>query len=143
RIPGLFQVRGYESGARGGDRAWGAGAELRVPLAIVHRGSGVLPVHADRIAGTLWGDAAGVAGTVGGVAGAEGERTHGRTLASLGAEFAVVHALFFQSPAMLRVGVAVPVQGLQPLGSGGAGGGTEPSWRRPGASVYAAMGWSF
>jgi hypothetical protein len=155
RIPGLFQVRGYEAGARGGDRAWGAGAELRVPLAIVHRGVGVLPVHADRIAGTLWGDAAGVAGTVGGVGagvdaagtggagGASGAANPGRTLASLGAEFAVVHSLFFQSPALLRVGVAVPVRGLEVAGSGGAGEAGAPLWRRPGASVYAAMGWSF
>jgi len=140
RIPGLFQVRGYEAGARGGDRAWGAGAELRVPLAIVHRGAGVLPVHADRIAGTLWVDAAGVAGSVGGVADADGWGDSGRTLASAGAEFAVVHSLLFQAPAMLRLGVAVPMQGAQLLVDGGS---AERSWRRPGPSVYAAMGWSF
>ncbi|CAN5802948.1 hypothetical protein BH23GEM11_BH23GEM11_04800 [soil metagenome] len=143
RVPGLFQVRGYEAGARGGDRAWGAGAEVRVPLAIVHRGSGVLPVHADRVAGTLWVDGAGVAGTVGGVAAAGGEGSAGRTLASLGAEVAVVHALFFQSPALLRVGVALPVAGLQLIGDGGAAGAAGSGWRRPGASVYAAIGWSF
>ncbi|TVP42257.1 MAG: hypothetical protein EA350_16540 [Gemmatimonadales bacterium] len=142
RIPGVFQVRGYEAGTRGGDRAWGAGAELRVPLAIVHRGAGVLPVHADRIAGSLWGDAAGVAGTVGGASALGEGESAGRTLASMGAEIAVVHSLLFQSQALLRVGVAVPLQGMHLSGVAGGGAG-ETSWKRPGASVYAAMGWSF
>jgi hypothetical protein len=143
RIPGLFQVRGYELGARSGDRAWGGGAELRVPLAIVHRGVGVLPVHADRLAGTLWVDAAGVARAADPASGAPAEALPGRTLASVGAELGVVHAILFQSPSLIRFGVAVPVHGVERL-DGVAGDGTSgPSWRRPGPSIYAAMGWSF
>ena len=144
RVPGVFQVRGFEAGAGSGTRAWGAGAELRIPLAIVHRGAGLLPVHADRVAATLWIDGAGAAGGrdrvgVGGVGGA-GTGASDDVLVSVGAEAGLVHALLFRSQALLRVGVAVPVRGEAfSLAGPQVGAGSS----RPGPSVYAGLGWAF
>ncbi len=128
RVPGVFQVRGFEAGAGGGARALGAGAELRLPLAIVHRGAGLLPVHADRVAATLWMDGAGAAGG--------GAERADDILVSVGAEAGLVHALLFRSQALLRVGVAVPLKG-EAFPQAGTGSG------RPAPSVYAGLGWAF
>jgi sugar lactone lactonase YvrE len=132
RAPGVFQVRGFEAGAGGGARAWGAGVELRLPLAIVHRGVGILPVHADRVAATLWMDAAGASGGHNRIPGDVARLATDDLLLSAGAEAAVVHALLFRSQALLRAGVAVPVEGAAVRGAG-----------RPGPSVYAGLGWAF
>jgi hypothetical protein len=60
-------------------------------------------------------------------AGADFSRAEGAavTLASTGVELSLFHSLLFQAPAMLRAGVAVPLEGP---------GGT---------SVYAGLGWAF
>jgi hypothetical protein len=127
--PGVFQVRGFQAGARGGDRAWGAGGELRVPVEILNRGVGVLPLYLDRLAVGGWVDAGG----------AEWEGAYGGTLLSTGAELMLAHGIPDWTQALFRVGVAVPLQGRIPdPGTGGTGGGGVPS-----PSVYAAVGWGF
>jgi hypothetical protein len=128
RAPGVFQVRGFEEGEAGGARAWGAGAELRLPLAVAHRGlvvpgAGLLPAHLDRVVGTAWVEGAGSL--------AGGPRAGEPALVSAGVEAGLLHNLFFGSPALLRMGLAVPLRGPSP-----GGGVASPS-------VYAAMGWGF
>lgn len=150
RPPSVLQVRGFEAGIIGGARAWGAGAELRVPLAVVHRGwahprTGLLPLHLDRVAATLWGDIAGTSGvgagppapatappssSPGGMPGEVLDRPF-PLLASAGGEVILLHTVLHGAPALLRGGVAVPVLAR---GTG---------LPRPTPSVYAALGWSF
>ncbi len=133
RAPGAFAVRGFEEGTGGGARAWGGGAELRIPLAVVHRGlvapgGGLLPAHLDRVAGTLWLEGA---GTLPGGREAGGSQGGVTRLAASGAEVALLHTLFFGSPSLLRAGIAVPLAGAP------------PGRVLPGPSLYAAVGWGF
>ena len=118
RPPGVFQVRGWQEGVLRGERVWGAGGELRIPAAVLHRGFGVLPLYLDRLAVAGWLDGAG---------------SEQGALASAGAEAILLHGDFSWQPGILRAGVAVP------LGSTTSGGPLP----RPGPSVYAALGWSF
>ena len=53
-----FQVRGYAPGVITGRRALGVSAENRVPLRLVDRGIGMLPVGLDRLSATLFTDGA-------------------------------------------------------------------------------------
>jgi hypothetical protein len=53
----VFPVRGYVNGARSGRRAATGTAELRLPLALVGRSLGHLPVGADKVALALFADA--------------------------------------------------------------------------------------
>lgn len=117
RAPGLFPVRGFPSGWLVGDRAWAAAGELRFPIAIVHRGVGVAPAYADRLVAGVFAEAAGArASTVPGSAG---------TIASAGAELGLFHLFFTRTPALLRLGVAVPIRG------------------EGNVSAYGGLGWSF
>lgn len=113
-----FSVRGFPRGVIGGDRAWGASAELRIPLAVLHRGWGAWPLHLDRLAGGLFVDAAGARTVV------DGARAWQRR-SSVGAEAVLFHTLFFGSRSRVRGGVAVPLE------------------HGDGASVYVQVGWSF
>ena len=53
-----FPARGYETTTRSGRRAWAASAEYRVPIALINRGLGSWPLHADRLFGSIFIDAA-------------------------------------------------------------------------------------
>jgi hypothetical protein len=135
RVPGAFQVRGYDLGARGGDRAWGAGAELRIPLSIVNRGVGVLPVYLDRLASGIWVDAADASLSRAPAGGGADLPVPEGALVSAGGEIALAHGFGTWTPGLLRIGVAVPIRGEIPAAGGGL--------MRPGASIYAGIGWSF
>ena len=111
----LFPVRGTAAGARGGTRAWAGSGELRVPLARLHRGWGLLPLHLDQLAGAVFVDA--------GATPAGGIRTD--LLASAGVELVLQQTAFFHGAERLRVGVAAPF-----AGDGGV-------------AIYGAFGWSF
>ncbi|HSJ06948.1 MAG TPA: hypothetical protein VK936_09605 [Longimicrobiales bacterium] len=53
----LLPVRGFDSGARRGSRAWTASGEYRFPVTLVSRSLHPLPVFFDRLAGTAFLDA--------------------------------------------------------------------------------------
>lgn len=114
-----FPVRGFPAGALRGRRAWGASAEWRVPLGILHRGVGAWPLHLDRLAGGVFVEAAGAERVD------EAGAAAWTTLASTGVEVGLFRSFLFQSPSFLRAGVAVPFRG-----------GRDPS-------VYLGFGWGF
>lgn len=125
-----FPVRGYAAGAQRGDRALGATAEYRFPLALVERGVRTWPVFFDR----LWGDVFLDAGTAWCTA-ACGERflvapSKLAPLASLGAEVALRSVLGYGTELTLRAGVALPLRDT-------------PAGERPGAGFYLLTGRSF
>lgn len=124
---GLFPVRGFDSGAVGGDLAWSGSTELRIPLALIHRGWGVAPLHLDRLAGSVFVDGGGArwSGGQGGVAGGTLLPQDHRWVASAGGELALRHTLLHRVPTLVRVGGALPLHG-----------GT-------GARVHAGLGWAF
>lgn len=97
----LFPVRGVVRGARGGTRAWGVTGEVRTPLARLHRGWGVLPLHLDQLAGALFVDAAAVDDVV----------------ASVGVELSLVQTPLFWSTERVRAGLAVPISGERGIGA--------------------------
>jgi WD40-like Beta Propeller Repeat len=105
--PLFLPVRGYFSGQQTGSTAWSATAEYRFPVWNVHRGLGVLPLHADRISGAGFFDAGNAWGpefpTLG-----EGPflNPRRRALASVGAELQGEFLFFFTSPLTVRVGIA-------------------------------------
>jgi hypothetical protein len=122
----VFSVRGFPRGVALGDRAWAAGAELRVPLANLHRGRDSLPLHLDRLAAAVFVDAAGAGRP--GSGGPEGAAAPGRTWerrGSTGVEVALTHSRLFGDLSRIRTGIAFP---LTPVA-------------RPG--VYVQAGWSF
>lgn len=102
----LFPIRGYAPGARTGRLAWSGSAEYRFPLALVHRGVGLLPVYIDRLSGNLFLDG----GNAWGPLDAPGDFASSRraSLASAGAEIVVTALPFWTSPIHLRAGVAFP-----------------------------------
>ncbi|RMH21879.1 MAG: hypothetical protein D6701_01915 [Gemmatimonadetes bacterium] len=121
----LFPVRGFVEGARFGRYAWSASAELRVPLASVHRGWGLVPIHLDRLvltgfvdAGNAWGpDEPGGPDTF--------VNPRDRTLLSAGGEVVARFQLFWSTPLDGRIGLAAPLS------------------VRGGASLYARIGVAF
>lgn len=100
-----FPVRGYDEGARVGDRAFSASAEYRFPLLLVERGVGTLPVYLDRLWGDLFADAGGAwcADTC--------PRTPGGAdlLYSVGAEAVTQVRVGYFVDLTLRAGVAFPL----------------------------------
>ena len=52
----FLPVRGYERSTRSGRYAWSTSVELRAPLALVNRGLEALPLHLDRIFGSVFLD---------------------------------------------------------------------------------------
>ena len=118
-----FPVRGAQASSVRGSKAWAASGEWRFPLAMVHAGAGAWPLHVDRIAGSLFVDAAGAARKV------VGSGTDWDMLSSIGAEVVVFGSLLFEPVDRIRVGVAVPLDAA-PMAA-----------RR--ASLYLQSGWSF
>lgn len=116
---GLFPVRGFPAGAVRGETAWGATVEWRFPLALIHRGIGAWPLHFDRLAGAFFWEGAGTRRT--------DSQSPGNWFvrSSAGAELTLSRSFLFEAPALLRGGLAVPVQGVG-----------DPS-------IYLGFGWSF
>jgi hypothetical protein len=98
-----FPVRGYASGAVRGRRAATLTAEYRVPLTLLGRSVGHLPIGADKLAFALFGDL-GDAWNAG-----DGPRLH--RLRSLGVELIGDMTVSYDLPLRVRVGVAQPAAG--------------------------------
>lgn len=113
----LFPLRGYDRDVRSGRYAWSATAEYRFPLALVHRGLGLLPFHLDRIGGAVFTDAGNAWGPELGVPGFQNPR--GDMLWSAGAEVFLRALPLWTSPLTLRLGVAWPLVDVP--GEGGDG----------------------
>lgn len=125
--PILFPLRGYPQGYRSGSSVWSASAEYRFPLAVGHRGVGLLPLYVDRISGSLFVDAGNAWGPEKGIEGFENPPED--VLASVGAELGTRLLPGFESLLTARLGLAVPLVDRDRLSSG--------------ATVYLRMGRSF
>lgn len=123
----LFPVRGFAEGVRFGRYAWSATAEYRFPLLIAHEGLSLLPIHLDRISGSLFFEAGNAWGPLLGTESVRFQNPRRSALASGGAEISTLVLPFWTGTLTVRTGVAVPVAG------GGDGG----------ASVYLRLGGSF
>ena len=117
-----FPLRGYASGELRGERAAAGSVEYRLPLALVGRAVGHLPVGIDRVWLNLFADA--------GDAWAPGASPRLSRLRSAGLELAGRVTLSYDFPLSVRLGVAQP---LAAPPSGAA--------RRP--QVYAALASDF
>ncbi|HYR31705.1 MAG TPA: hypothetical protein VEO93_07245, partial [Gemmatimonadales bacterium] len=103
-----FPVRGYAGGTLRGRRAATASIEYRIPLALIGKGVGHLPVGADKLSLSVFGDA--------GDAWDPGRRARLTHLASAGAELVSDVTINYDFPLRFRVGVAQPIA---PLPAGG------------------------
>lgn len=106
-----FPVRGFPSGSERGIRAVTASAEYRVPLALVGRGLGLLPVFLDRASVSAFADAGRATCPASATVVCPGSAGRAPTLASVGAELDLDTALQYDAPYRLRLGVAHPVAG--------------------------------
>jgi outer membrane protein assembly factor BamA len=104
-----FPVRGYDPAEVLGHRAVAGTVELRVPLAVIGRSIGHLPVGVDRLSLTLFADA--------GDAWDSGGLPQPVRLASGGGELVGDLTVPYDFPVRARVGVAVPVR--EPPSGGG------------------------
>jgi hypothetical protein len=98
-----FPVRGYRSGSLRGRRAATLTAEYRVPLALVGRSLGHLPLGADKLAFAVFGDLGDVWNP--------GESARLHRLRSVGAELIGDMTVSYDLPLRVRVGVAQPAAG--------------------------------
>jgi hypothetical protein len=96
-----FPIRGYQSGELRGQRAAAGSVEYRMPLALVGRALGHLPVGVDRLWLNVFADA--------GDAWAPGASPRLTRLRSAGVELAGVVALSYDFPLSMRLGVAAPL----------------------------------
>lgn len=96
-----FPVRGYAGGALVDRRAATGTAELRIPLALVGRSLGRLPVGADKVSLRPFADA--------GDAWAPGSSPRLTRLWSVGAELALDLTVNYDVPLALRLGLAEPM----------------------------------
>jgi Tol biopolymer transport system component len=128
-----FPIRGYPRGVQVGNRAALASAEYRLPVSLIERGIGVLPLFFSRLsangfldAGSAWcqGDCEGIG---------PGEATGFQPLVSTGAETTLELTVGFHGAIALRAGVAVPLTPVE------AAGVTE----RPRPQLYLRAGRSF
>ena len=95
-----FPVRGYDGAAVVGRRAVSATVEVRVPLALVGRSLGHLPIGVDRLSAALFADA--------GDAWDSGRVPRPLRLRSVGGELVGDLTVPYDFPLRARVGVAVP-----------------------------------
>ena len=102
----FFPVRGYEASTRSGRYAWSTSVELRAPLALVNRGRGMLPLHLDRIFGSVFLDGG---NAWGGVPFPGAGRPRLQALLSAGFEVSTDLLFLYQVPLRLRVGAAFPL----------------------------------
>ncbi|MGD2071191.1 MAG: BamA/TamA family outer membrane protein, partial [Gemmatimonadota bacterium] len=105
----FFPVRGFENGDRSGREAWSATLEYRFPLALVNEGLGLIPIHLDRVSGSVFLDAGNAWGPE---EGGDFYRDNLRrdALASTGVEVLTDVLTFFSIPVTLRAGVAFPLR---------------------------------
>ena len=98
-----FPVRGYAAGVLNGRRAATLTAEYRMPLALLGRAIGHLPIGADKLAFAVFGDV--------GDAWDVGERARLNRLRSVGAELIGDMTVNYDVPLRVRLGVAQPATG--------------------------------
>lgn len=98
-----FPVRGYASGSLRGRRAATLTAEYRVPLALIGRSLGHLPLGADKLALAVFGDV--------GDTWNPGEQARLHRLRSVGVELVGDMTISYDLPLRVRVGVAQPATG--------------------------------
>lgn len=115
--PLFFPLRGYARAARTGSAIWSASLEYRLPLALVHGGAGLWPLHVDRLSGSVFFDAGDAWGP--GDEAAAGSRD-GPVLTSAGAELVARILPLWAGSLDLRVGAALPLRTLP--GEDGPGG---------------------
>lgn len=115
--PLLFPVRGYAVGHRSGRYAWTASAEYRFPILNVHKAWGFVPLHVDRVSGSLfvdggnaWGDA-GVAVPGGSAGEVEVPNVREASLGSVGAELQVSVLALFNTRLFIRFGAVTTLNG--------------------------------
>ena len=101
----FLPVRGYETSTRSGRTAWSASVELRVPLALVNRGRGTLPLHVDRIFGSVFLDGGNAWGRV---SSSGDESPRPSALLSAGFEVSTDLLALYGVPLRLRAGAAFP-----------------------------------
>ena len=111
-----------DAGAVTGHRAVSATAELRVPLALVGRALGHLPLGLDRLSVALFAD--------GGDAWDDGGMPSPLRLRSAGGELVGDVTFPYDFPLRARLGMAVPLADL-------------PSGGRPSPGMYAVLGADF
>jgi len=116
-----FPVRGYPGDALLGRTAASASIELRLPLALVGRGLGLLPLYLDRMSLSLFADA----GAAWFPRGFTSLRPLSATIGGLGAELVTDLGAVYETPLRFRLGVARPPHAGAPL------------------TAYAALGPSF
>ena len=97
-------VRGHDSAARAGSRAWSASVEVRAPLALVNRGPGTWPLHVDRLFGSVFLDAGDAWNPGADLSAADPRRR--RPLWSFGVELTTDLLAFYRGSFPLRVGMA-------------------------------------
>ncbi|MGH7336828.1 MAG: hypothetical protein ACREI7_04565, partial [Myxococcota bacterium] len=97
-----FPVRGYDAGALRGRRVATATVEYRVPLALVGRALGHLPVGLDKLAVAVFGDI--------GDAWEPGERPRLHRLRAAGLELVSDVRVSYDLPLRLRLGLAQPAR---------------------------------
>jgi hypothetical protein len=95
-----------------GTRAIVGTVEYRAPLALIHRGVWWLPAFLDRASIAAFTDAGNAE-----IADFRDPLDTDRLLASLGAELAVNVAFQYDTPYLLRLGIAAPVRGRQLTGA--------------------------
>ena len=107
----LFPVRGFAEGYRFGSVAWSASAEYRFPIGVLHEGLSLVPLHVDRIGGSLFFDAGNAWGPRLGTESIRFENPRGAAIASAGAEVSAFVLPFWTGTLQVRTGVALPLAG--------------------------------
>lgn len=97
-----FPLRGYPEGESRGRHVVVASAELRLPVSLIHRGAGLLPLYGQGLSGSLWWDGGSAWGGTGG--------TSRRWVSSVGGEVLAEGVAFFALPITLRAGLAFPLE---------------------------------
>lgn len=133
--PRTFPVRGYDAGVQRGNRVVSGTAEYRVPVRLVERGVGLLPIFTDRVWGNVFVDA----GAAWCVDVCEQRRfvdepRGPRPIVSAGAEAALGFVFGYGLDLTLRGGVAVPLSTVADAAGPGV---------RPPVSFYLVSGRSF
>ncbi len=100
-----FPVRGYPEAAILGRGAATGSVELRLPLALVGRGAGLLPLYLDRVSLALFADG----GAAWFPAGFTSRLPRSSTIGSLGAELVADLGVPYSFPVRLRLGAARPL----------------------------------
>jgi hypothetical protein len=129
-----FPLRGYPEGVQQGNRLAVGSLEYRVPISLVERGVGVLPVFFSRVWGDVFVDA-GSAWCAGGCGRSliPARQADFRPLVSVGAEGVFDVRIGYFVDVALRAGIAAPLRARS----------TEDGERRLGPQLYLRLGRSF